>query len=63
MVLKWLGRDIPVNDGGTTASNHSPDATLRVEHSKLKGSASARVELLNVSFLLGQIPTEGCRED
>jgi len=68
VVGKFVGEtvgsnSVRVDNGGTTTSNHGPDTALGVQDGELEGSTSRGIELLDVSFLLGQITTEGCRPD
>ena len=52
------GNSVGVYDGSTTAGDHGPDATLRVQYSKLERSTGRAVKLLDVSLFLRQITTE-----
>ena len=54
---------VRVDNGGTTTSNHGPDASLGVEDGKLQRSTGGAIELLDVRLLLGQITTEGSGPD
>jgi hypothetical protein len=52
------GNGVGVDDGGTTTSNHGRDTAFGVQDGELEGSIGGGVELLDVSFLLGEITTE-----
>jgi hypothetical protein len=56
------GNSVGVDDGSTTTSNESPNATGAVEDGELKGSTSLCVHLSNVCLLLAHLTTERCRE-
>ena len=53
------GDGIGVHDGGTTTSDESPDAALRVEDCELEGGTSLCVHLGDVCFLLAEFTAEG----
>lgn len=48
-------RNIPVDDGSTTTSDHGPDTALSIEDSKLKRSTSATIEFLDIGLFLGEV--------
>ena len=52
------GDSVGVDDGSTTTSNESPDATSAVENGELEGSTSLSVHLGNVRLLLAHLTTE-----
>ena len=56
------GNGVGVDDGSTTTSNESPNATGAVEDGELEGSTSLCVHLSNVCLLLAHLTTERCGE-
>ena len=56
------GDSVGVDDGSTTTSNESPDATSAVENGELEGSTSLCVHLSNVCLLLAHLTAERCGE-
>lgn len=56
------GDSVGVDNGSTTTSNESPDATSAVENGELEGSTSLCVHLSNVCLLLAHLTTERCGE-
>ena len=57
------GNGIRVDDRCTTTSDHRPDATFRVQDSKLERSAGGTVKLLDVRLFSCQVATEGSGPD
>jgi hypothetical protein len=56
------GNGVSVDDGSTTTSNESPDATNAVEDGELERSTSLCVHLSNVCLLLAHLTAERRRE-
>lgn len=57
------GDSIGVYDGGTSSSNHRPDAALSVEHGEFQRGTGGCVEFLDIGFFFGQITTKRCGPD
>jgi hypothetical protein len=56
------GDSVGVDDGSTTTSNKSPNATNVVQNGELERSTSLRVHLSDVCLLLAHLTTERCGE-
>lgn len=53
---------LPVDDRGSSSSNHGPNASILVQDSQFEGGTSLGIQFLNISLFLGQLASERSRE-